>query len=69
MARQFGRRPSDLYRLRDETVAYALDIAATWLLHKNDQIAEENRQGRLLAALAGGLTGGSSVEWETVEEF
>lgn len=70
MARQFGSRPSELFKLADETVGMAFDIAATLLLHQQETIAEDNRQNRLLASLAGGLAGApSAVQWESIEEF
>ena len=67
MAHRFGRLPSDLFRLRDETVSYAFDVAATLVVHRTEVAMDENRQASLIGALAGPPQ--PQVEWESVEEF
>jgi hypothetical protein len=67
MAHRFGRLPSELFRLRDETMACAFDVAATLVVHRTEMAQDENRQASLIGALAGSPP--PQVEWESVEEF
>jgi len=70
MGRYFRERPSKLLGLRDETVAMAIDVAATYVLSLNDR--ELAKIAQLEAAQL--MWGGASQEkpekaWVTVEEW
>lgn len=57
-------------RLADETVAMAVDVAATFALIENDKaltaIAEAKQLDQTVALMTGGQP---QVQWETVEEI
>ena len=71
MGRQFGRLPSELLLIADQTVAYAVDTAATFLLTQTDREHEEIIEARKLEANIAVMVGGAKpqVKWETVEEW
>lgn len=66
----FGRRPSRLMHIADETVAMAVDVAATFALIENDKALAEIAEARQLNQTVALMTGGQpQVQWETVEEL
>lgn len=68
--RLFGRLPSELLRVADPTVAYAIDAAATLLLVQVEREERAAAQGRQLEALLLGMGGKrDEVEWETIQEL
>lgn len=70
MGRMFGRRPSRMMHIADETVAMAVDVAATFALIENDKALAEIADAKQISQTAALMTGGPpQIQWETVEEF
>mgnify|MGYP007122136241 CR=1 FL=1 len=78
MAKNAGMLTSKLMRLKDETIAMAVDTAATLLLFEQEQDLEKLRDSRravhsqnaMMQAMAVAMTGKDvNVKWDTEREL
>jgi hypothetical protein len=67
MGRNQSRAASSLMRIKDETVAMAVDVAQTVALAEHDRATAAATEARQLSWLLAGQPQSAAVAWDTVE--
>lgn len=67
MARHQGTATSKLLKIADETVAYAVDCAASVALSLNDRELAKLATMEAMAAMWGGEKPDADIQWESEE--